>query len=155
MSRKHSHFVPVTGSVVRVADPFSALERQVGRLFNDYKDPALNMDQNMGPLDIIEDDKGYQIYVEVPGCKENDIEISASDGVLKISGEKKEPQHSENAKHHVSGRSFSSFEEEFTIPDDANADQISASLKDGVLKISMPHKPETKPEHKTIKIKSE
>ncbi|ATJ92191.1 Hsp20/alpha crystallin family protein [Acetobacter tropicalis] len=145
--------VPV-GSV-RVADPFTALQRQMSRLFEDYKAPDASAAHRFGATDITETAKAYQIVAEVPGCSEEDIKLGTSNGVLTISGEKKKPVTEEPVKHHVSGRQFAAFEETFTLPEDVDVEKISAALKQGVLTITLPKKAESKPAERHIAIKAE
>ncbi|WP_254454964.1 Hsp20/alpha crystallin family protein [Acetobacter estunensis] len=149
-----SQFVRVPGGVVRVADPFTVLERQMVRLFDDFKDPAQAKGMRIGATDVTEDAKGYTISIEVPGCEEKDIKLSTSGGTLAISGEKKKPEVPEGTKQHVAGRAFASFEDAFAIPEDADADKITAALKNGVLTITLPRKAEIKPAERTIAIQS-
>nr|WP_242010725.1 Hsp20/alpha crystallin family protein [Acetobacter musti] len=149
--------VRVPAGMVRVADPFTALERQMVRLFDDFKDPAATGNAQkaagrIGATDVTEDAKGYTIAVEVPGCAESDVKLSATNGLLTISGEKKRPEVPEGTKQHLAGRWFASFEDSFAIPEDADADKISASMKNGVLTVVMPRKPEVKPAERTIAI---
>lgn len=148
-------FVRVPGGVVRVADPFTVLERQMGRLLEEFKEPASgDKPARLGATDVTEDTKGYTIAIEVPGCQESDIKLSASGGTLVISGEKKRPEQEEGARQHLAGRVFSTFEESFTIPENADADKISATLKNGVLTVTLPHKAEVRPAERTIAIQS-
>lgn len=153
-----SQLVRVPGGVVRVTDPFTALERQVLRLFDDFKEPgqpaAPNRPPRIGAVDVTEDPKGYTISIEVPGVEESDIKLATSGGVLTISGEKKKPEVEEGTKFHLSGRVYTSFEDSFAIPEDADTDKITASLKSGVLTVRVPRKAEVKPAERTIPIQS-
>ena len=80
----------------------------------------------------------------------NGVNIKLDDGVLTISGEKKEETTDDKTKSHVKERRFGSFMRSMTLPEDADAEHISASSKDGVLTISIPRKAPEKPQARTI-----
>lgn len=138
---------------VRVADPLTALERQMSRLFEDYKVPETGAPAHrLGATDITENAADYVVATEVPGCAESDIKLSTANGVLSIRGEKKKPEVEGPVKQHLAGRQFAAFEEAFTLPDDVDVEKISASLKNGVLSVTLPKKAESKPAERHIAI---
>ncbi|MBV0887995.1 Hsp20/alpha crystallin family protein [Komagataeibacter oboediens] len=143
---------PVRATTARVADPFAVLQRQVGRLIDDYRAPDTFGSGRIGATDITEDATGYHIYIEVPGCSEKDIALNASNGVLSISGEKKSPMAETDHKMHVSTRSFGAFSEHFNLPEGVDEDKITARIKDGVLKVTLPRREPAKPTERRIDI---
>ncbi|MGF1275797.1 Hsp20/alpha crystallin family protein [Acetobacter pasteurianus] len=151
-----SPVVRVPVGTVRVADPFSVLQRQMSRLFEDFKTPegAAAATSRLGATDITENASAYVVATEVPGCSENDIKLGTANGLLTISGEKKKPELAEGTKHHVAGRQFAAFEDSFAIPEDVDVDKISATIKNGVLTVTMPKKAEAKPAERQIAIKA-
>ena len=80
-----------------VTEPMGWLRSEIDRLFDDFGRPGQSI-FNFGnratlpvpALDMVEDEKAYRLTAELPGLKEDDVEISIADGVLTISGEKKE-----------------------------------------------------------------
>nr|WP_227744456.1 Hsp20/alpha crystallin family protein [Gluconacetobacter entanii] len=108
----------------------------------------------MGATDITEDASGYHIYIEVPGCSEKDIGLSTTNGILTISGEKKSPIADTEQKQHVAGRMFGAFEEHFNLPEEVNPEGIVASIKNGVLQITLPRREPVKPAERKIEIKA-
>ncbi|GAN86617.1 Hsp20/alpha crystallin family protein [Komagataeibacter intermedius] len=143
---------PVRATAARVADPFAVLQRQVGRLIDDYRAPDTFGSGRIGATDITEDATGYHIYIEVPGCSEKDITLNASNGVLGISGEKKSPVAETGHKTHVSTRSFGAFSEHFNLPEGVDEDKITARIKDGVLKVTLPRREPARPTERRIDI---
>lgn len=87
-------------------------------------------------IEMTSDEKAYEVKVEVAGVAPDDVKLSVHDGMLVVSGEKKEQK--EDKKTHVSEWRYGSFERAVNIPDDADADAISAKCKDGVLTVTMP-----------------
>jgi HSP20 family protein len=82
-----------------------------------------------------------------------DIDISLSEGVLTIKGEKKQEKEEKDSNFHLVERSYGSFTRLVRLPKEVKSDKISASYKDGVLKITLPKSEEAK--KKEIKIRVE
>lgn len=83
-------------------------------------------------------DDAYTINVELPGVDEKDIELTVSDGMLTVKGEKREEHEEEGDTWYFSERQYGMFSRSFRLPEDANVDEIDATLKDGVLSITVP-----------------
>ncbi len=89
-------------------------------------------------VDITEDETSYFLYVDLPGLTKKEVRITAEDGVLIISGERKSVEASENEKHYsYFERSHGSFKRSFKIPENVDASTIKASMKHGVLEIGL------------------
>ncbi len=88
-------------------------------------------------LDIEETDKEYIIRVEVPGVEEKDLQLTLEDDVLWIRGEKRQEQTREEANYHVIERRYGSFERALNLPADADPEAITATFKNGVLRITI------------------
>jgi HSP20 family protein len=93
------------------------------------------------------------VKAEVPGMDPKHIDISLSDGVLTIKGEKKEEKEEKEANYHLVERSYGAFSRSIRLPSEVQSDKINASYKNGVLKITLPKSEEAK--KKEIKIKVE
>jgi HSP20 family protein len=89
-------------------------------------------------VDVAEDDDAITVRAEVPGCKPEDVEISACGNTLTISGEKNvSEEKKEKGYCHVES-SYGSFRRELTLPTDVDQNGIEAVCKDGVLTITLP-----------------
>ncbi len=136
-------------------DPFTQLHRAMDALFDDafrsFGMPGLrtgfssgpyaegsNMAGLNAPLDVSGDDKQYHVTLDVPGLQEQDLHIEVSQGALTIRGEKEEQQTQQEQHYYRSERRYGSFQRTLNLPDDAAADDISAELKDGVLRLTIP-----------------
>jgi len=86
----------------------------------------------------------------LPGIDPKDVEISLSDNVLTIKGEKKQEKEEENENYHVIERSYGGFTRSFRLPGQVQNDKVKATYKNGILKITLPKTEETK--KKEIKI---
>lgn len=99
--------------------------------------------------DILEHTDGYRIVVELPGVTRDDVNVSMDKGVLTISGERKRMMEDETSSKdanagfrdgHVWHRReihYGHFSRSFTIPEDADKDSITASIRDGMLVVHL------------------
>ena len=83
---------------------------------------------------------------------ESNIDVTVSDGMLTITGEKKEEKEEEEKGYHRSERRYGSFRRSFQVPEGVDADKIEASFKDGVLTVKLPKTPEAQKQKKKIAI---
>ena len=140
----------------------SGLHRELDRLFDDFWHNG-RMSSMLEPwaggdlalrVDETEDDKAYHIEVELPGMDQKDVDVSYSDGVLTISGEKKQEKEEKERDYYRRERSFGSFKRVLPIPGAVNEAKIQASFKKGVLSIELPKTEEAKKAVKKINVKA-
>src|SRR5688572_9108482 len=132
--------------------PLVTLRDEIDRLFDDFfssgrrvpfgrrgfdLDPWRRVQTTLGmtfpTVDIAEDDKAYKITAELPGMTEKDIEVTLAGGALMLKGEKKEEREEKEKDYYLSERRYGSFQRSFRLPEDADAEKIEASCKNGVL----------------------
>ncbi|MFQ5958096.1 MAG: Hsp20/alpha crystallin family protein [Alphaproteobacteria bacterium] len=141
-------------------DPFRSLHREVDRLFEDFMrgldiPPFRTGDGLMVPdVDVAETDKEIQVSVELPGVDEKDIEVSLSDGVLTIRGEKRVEKEEKDKEYHRLERSYGAFERALTMPVAIDEDKVDATFAKGVLTITVQKKPGAKAAKHKIKVKA-
>ena len=100
-----------------------------------------------------EGEYAYHVDADLPGVKKEDIKIDVKDNVITISGERYHKEELKEEDYHRVETSFGKFERSFTLPKGADAENITASNKDGVLEVVIPKlKSETK-KAKKIKVK--
>ncbi|RMH04757.1 MAG: Hsp20/alpha crystallin family protein [Nitrospirae bacterium] len=103
-------------------------------------------------VDISEDDKEYLIKAEVPEVRKEDIKVSVQDNVLTITGERKHEKEEHHKKYHRIERAYGSFARSFTIPDDADCENVSAECKNGILRVHIPKSAKAKPKSIEVKV---
>jgi HSP20 family protein len=96
-------------------------------------------------LDIAERKDAYLVAVELPGVKLDDLEITLEDGLLTIQGERQFTSESSEEQYHRVERRSGAFRRAITLPAHVMADQVNASMEDGVLRILVPKAEEAKP----------
>lgn len=130
--------------------------------FNDFGDdgytmPSLNLRKmfRTPKVDVKEGKDAYTLKMDMPGMTDKDVNVDLNQNVLTISSckETKKEEKSDKkdeSKWLIRERSVSSFERSFTLPDDVNSENLSATVKDGVLTITMPRKALAQPKHIAI-----
>lgn len=132
---------------------FSSSGDLFDRFFDDWDLPALFSEKNewTPAFDISENDTEFVVSAELPGIDVKDVEISVSDGILSVKGEKKHESEEKNEGYHRIERRYGAFNRSFRIPGKVESDKVDASYKDGILKVLLPKAEGT--ETKKIEIK--
>jgi HSP20 family protein len=105
-------------------------------------------------MEIVEKDDALVVTAELPGIPAKDVDISVEDGVLTISGEKKE-EHEESkddARYHMWERRYGAFRRTLTLPQAVDAEKISAKSDDGILTITLPKTKKAKAQGRKIPV---
>jgi HSP20 family protein len=103
-------------------------------------------------FDVKETKEAYLFTADLPGVKESDLEISLTGNRLTISGKREEEKKDEDERWFTYERSYGTFSRSFTLPEGVDPDHVAAELKDGVLRLTLPKRPELKP--KKIELKT-
>jgi HSP20 family protein len=126
----------------RTEDPFTSLQREVERVFEDFSRglptfaaPATELTPKM---DASETDKEFELTFELPGLEEKDVEVNVSDNVLTVRGEKKAEKEQKDKDYRVVERSYGSFARSVELPAGVAPDKIIATITKGVLKVTVP-----------------
>ena len=101
-------------------------------------------------IDLTETKNEFVVNAEIPGMEPDEIEISLSEGMLTIKGEKKQEK---EENYHLIERRFGSLVRSIPLSRGVESDKISASYKDGILRITLPKSKKAK--KKVVKIKVE
>jgi len=123
------------------------------RLFDNFYPLSMleEKDEWLPAFDISENEKEYIVTAELPGMEVKDIDVTLSDGVLTVKGEKKQEHEEKGKDYHRIERSYGSFHRSFSIPGKIKTDSVDANYKDGVLKLTLPKTEES--ETKKIEVK--
>jgi HSP20 family protein len=102
------------------------------------------------PVDIAEEKDRILITAELPGFKENEIEIQTENGMLTLRGERKFEKETDGKSYHRVERSYGQFVRSFSLPNNVDREKIQATFRDGLLQVELPKREDAKP--RTIKI---
>jgi HSP20 family protein len=130
----------------------SMLQDEIKQVFDrffqsgDDQDESSVVTSQWAPLvDIREEAERFVIHADLPGIDPADVEILMDKGILTIKGERKTETSEQAERYSRVERRYGNFHRRFALPDSADADGIAASGRNGVLTITIPKRPETKP----------
>jgi HSP20 family protein len=132
------------------------LRNEIDRLFDS---PFAGWSEGLQPfmsgwspaLDLHEDKDNFFVRAELPGMKKEDIEISLHEGVLTLSGERKEEKKHEGVAIHRSERFVGRFQRTLTLPSAVDLDKVKATYEDGLLTVTLPKSEAAKPKQIQVK----
>jgi len=139
-------------------EPFGAMEDMVNRfpsMFERWARLSGGGEKGTGwspSVDISETDQEYLIRAALPAVRKEDVNVTVEDGMLTVSGERRQQQQQKDEKFHKVESFYGSFSRSFSLPEGTDPAAIKAESKDGVLTI---HVPKTKTEARkptTIKV---
>lgn len=126
------------------------LHNEMDRLFNRYTpqgsdDTAMSTCDWTPAVDVKEDDEQFLIQADVPGVDPKEIHVHMDKGLLTIEGKREDEKREEKEGYKRVERVYGSFMRRFTLPDTADANNIKAESKNGVLEIVIPKKAAEQP----------
>jgi HSP20 family protein len=132
-------------------DPFAtlpSLQNRINRIFEEAfpvsaDDGAPSMCDWRPPVDTYEEGKTIVITAELPGVKKENVSIDLKDNTISISGERTIEEDISNKKYFRRERCHGKFYRVFSLPETADPDSVTASFKDGLLKIVIHRSEET------------
>jgi HSP20 family protein len=133
---------------------FRDLEERLISAFNlPISKEVSNLSSFSPSVNTREEDKAYYIEVDLPGVKKEDIQVDLKDDVLTISGERRTKEEVKKKDYYKLESSYGKFQRSFTLPDNADKENISANSENGVLEVVIPKVKESVKESKKIEIK--
>lgn len=135
-------------------DPFSGLQKEMDDLLSRFQadwDGSGVVGAISPSVDLSETDDAFQIRMDVPGMKPDEINIEVSGSTIRISGEHKEEKEEKGKTYHRIERRSGSFARVLPLPAAVKEDKVNAECKDGVLTVTLPKTEEAKT--RTVKIK--
>jgi len=140
-------------------DPFRELDEFQNRLGSFFgRSPARTREGEAAAtewtpsVDILEDDKEFLIKADLPEIRKEEVHVSVENNILTVRGERKREMIEHNKRYHRSERSYGTFVRSFSLPDTANAAQIRAEFKDGLLKVHLPKTERARPQEIEVKV---
>jgi HSP20 family protein len=125
LSENHVPIAHGPGFFPQLFEPFKSLGASIAGFFSPSADAADATDS-------------YELNLELPGVKEEDIDITLQNDILSIKGEKRAEREEKTKSYYFSERSYGRFERSFRVPSDVVEDKIGAQFGDGVLKVTLP-----------------
>jgi HSP20 family protein len=143
-------------------DPVAEINREFNRIFNTPLQRFFGQAEegllhgNWNPsVDVFEDQNGIVLEADLPGMKPGDFNLNIENNVLTLSGERRFEKQTNEGNYHRVERSYGQFTRSFTLPSTVNVEQVNAEFKDGVLRVTLPRREETKPRQIQVQVKTE
>jgi HSP20 family protein len=138
-----------------LAKTINDLNRAFNVGFPRFSDEGLVKGNWSPTVDVYEDQNGIVLEADLPGLKPGEFELAIENNVLTLKGERKFEKKTEEGNYHRVERSYGSFTRTFTLPSTVDVNNVAADFKDGVLKVMLPRKEETKPRQIQVQVKTE
>lgn len=141
-------------------DPFrevATLQNRLNSLFQEYnraEGESVSTAAFIPPVDIYEDEHKIVLKLEVPGMKQEDLDIQLENNTLTVRGERKFEQEEKQENFHRIERRYGSFFRSFTVPNTVNTEDVKADYDAGVLSIQLAKKAEAKPKQIKVQVGS-
>jgi HSP20 family protein len=135
------------------------MQDRINRMFDEFFpgfSPAPWAEERMEwlPLvDVSETDDAVRVTAELPGVQAKDVDISLTEDLLTVRGEKKSEKEEKKRDYHRVERSYGLFTRTVRLPAAVDADKVEATFKDGVLTITMPKQEEAKTRKVKVEVK--
>ena len=139
-------------NLMRLERDLPSLQGFFGTPRRNEREDEMNLAAWAPPVDITEDKDRILITAELPGFKEDQIEIQTENGMLTLRGERKFEKETDGKSYHRVERAYGQFVRSFSLPNNVDREKIRASFHDGLLQIELPKREDARP--KNIKISS-
>ena len=137
-------------------NPIATLQRDMNRVFESFWNRAGDLDWPWGggdaKSDVVETKDHVEVSIELPGMDMKDIEVSVTDDMLTVKGEKKVERQEEKKGYYLSERSYGAIYRTIPLPPGVDGGKAEASFKNGVLTIKLPQTPEAQAKVKRIEV---
>jgi HSP20 family protein len=135
----------------------TSIQSEMNRLFNTFFDTPTAGNGSTArrwipAMDLVETDDHFVLKADLPGLKEEDVNIEVEENVLTVSGERKS-EHEDKREGYVRvERSYGSFRRSLTLPKGVDAEAVTANFENGVLEVRIPKPEERKPRRVAIQV---
>jgi HSP20 family protein len=129
-------------------DPFREFEKRVASMFNPESQNSTdsNVTGFVPAVNSREDESSYHLSFDLPGVGKDNINLEIKDNILSVSGEKTTKNELKESDYYRLESYFGRFRRSFTLPENADGENIEAKMDNGVLEVTIP-----KAEKKNIK----
>ena len=128
---------------VRYRDPFSLARDLFG--WDPFAEGRATSTSFVPAFEVKETSDHFMVKADLPGVKEENLDVSFHNGVLSVTGHRAAEERQENESFYLYERQFGSFSRSFSLPDTADPDKIEAKLENGILSLTVGKRIEAKP----------
>lgn len=140
------HTLPQTQQRASESAFFPSFQKEMDRLLDHFRSsfPMIDGDSNAGfagpsfpAIDVVETENSFEISAEVPGVKEEDLDVSISGESLILKGEKSADREEKEENYHLVERRFGSFRRQIPLGFVPEDNAVNAEFSDGILKLKI------------------
>ncbi|MFN6924991.1 MULTISPECIES: Hsp20/alpha crystallin family protein [Tabrizicola] len=143
-------------------NPIAVLQREMNQVFegfwNRFGKSFGDLDWPWGhseaKSDVVQTDNAIEISIELPGMSMEDVEVTVTDDLLTVKGEKKIERQEEKKGYYLSERSYGAIWRTIPLPPGTDGSKAEATFKNGVLTVRLPQTPEAQARVKHIEVKA-
>ena len=139
-------------------EPFRDLFRLQDQLFKTFGEAYGSREESgltgawVPAVDVFEDNDAITLKLELPEVDAKDVDIQVEANQLTVRGERKLENSEHRDNYHRIERTYGAFSRSFTLPNTVDTEHISAESKDGVLRVVLPKRAETKPRQIRVQV---
>lgn len=138
-------------------NPIASLQRDMNRVFEGFWNRVSHVDwpwSGDAKSDVVETDNAIEVSIELPGMEMKDIEVTVTDDMLTIKGEKKVERQEDKKGYYLSERSYGAVFRTIPLPPGVDGEKAEATFRNGVLTVRLPQTPEAQAKVKRIEVQA-
>jgi HSP20 family protein len=103
-------------------------------------------------VDVSENDNEYHVLADLPGFKQDEVDIEVNDGYLKMTAHHEGQKEEKKEKYLIQERCYGTWSRTFRLPEDVSSEGVKADMSEGILDVTLPKKEESKPKRIEVKV---
>ena len=138
-------------------NPIATLQRDMNRVFEGFWNRVSHVDwpwSGEAKSDVVETGNAIEVSIELPGMEMKDIEVTATDDMLTIKGEKKVERQEDKKGYYLSERSYGAIHRTIPLPPGVDGEKAEASFRNGVLTVKVPKTEEAQARVRRIEVQA-
>jgi len=143
--------------------PVESQRSEIDRVYTDFTpgflDPTFSrlpsaFHSHAPAIDFVEKNDTYELTAELPGIDAKELDVTLTDGILTLKGEKNEREERKDGHYYLCERRYGSFRRDIRLPEAVDSEKIDASIANGLLKVNLPKTPNAQKSNRKIAIKA-
>lgn len=147
-------------TAMKRVDPFQELmgiQDRMNQLFRStfagFGDESIASSAWSPAVDIYEGPEAIEMVFEIPGVTQQEIKVHYENNLLTVSGERRLEHEDQREGYHRIERNYGTFQRSFTLPTTIDPNRINAVFENGLLRLTLPKRPESQPRAIEVKVK--
>ena len=149
--RKERSLFPTTDRFSRMMNRWEKEMEDLTERFWGGDGASLLTSDFLPKTDFVETENQFEVTVDLPGLKPEEVNVELKNGELWISGKREEEKEEKGKTYHRVERHHGEFRRVMSMPSTINEEQVEAKFEDGVLKVTVPKTEQAKPKHIEVK----